>query len=133
VLCALLLFCAQIVTGNVPVYEGAVSRFASPAIVLTAHNYLDGRYFAELETGDMLRYWDGAWHDYRIEQIRSMQALQPDSTFTYLLEDGILYSVPDIHRELFADPDALVLLTCIYGDGRLNWGRLFVVAREVSP
>jgi hypothetical protein len=132
VLCALLLFCSQIISGNVPLYEGAVARFPAPAVVLMAHNNLDGQYFAELEPGNMLRYYDNAWHDYRIETIRAMQALQPDSTRTYLLEDGSLYSVADIHRDLFADPDTLVLLTCIYGDGRLNWGRLFVVARKLS-
>jgi hypothetical protein len=132
-ICALLLFCAQIIAGDVPAYVDAVARFDAPAIVLTAHNNLDGQYFNELQTGDLLRYHDGtAWEDYRIEAIRPMQALQPDSTRTYLLEDGSLYSVEDIHRELFADPDTLVLMTCIERDGRLNWGRLFVIARRLE-
>lgn len=116
-ICALFLFCSLIVNNQaVTLYPGAVSRFDVPAIVLLAHNTRDGQYFDDLEVGDMVRYYEGEWQDYRVREVREIEAatLVPEQ----------------VYREIYNIPETLVLQTCIEKDGDLKWGRLFVIAEK---
>lgn len=110
-ICVFWLFCSLVMNQTTaPIYEGQVAQFRPN--VLIAHNYLDGVYFKELEPGDMIRYYDGEWEDYKVTQV--YETKNPDPKWVY--------------REVFTKD--LVLQTCIYKDGDLNWGRLFVVAEK---
>ena len=131
-ICVLLLFCSFIVQGDVaPDHSVQVAQFDAPAIVLLAHNYLDGRFFSDIEIGNYIHYETGGeWTDYKVVDIRTFEALQPDSIFTQLFDGLNVYSPQKIHEQIFNDPDTLVLQTCIYNNNRLNWGRLFVVAER---
>jgi hypothetical protein len=127
-ICAFFLFCSLVTAGDVPLDPGEVARFVritspTPSIVLLAHNYLDGAYFHQLEPGDMLRYYDEGWTDYRVTEIVDAKASDRFSTKTLLYIDGWL-TPRQVHKKMFGDPDNLVLFTCSEA------GRLFVVAER---
>ena len=114
--------------GSVTSHENEVTRFDAPAIVLFAHVVLDGKYFSEIKMGNMLRYYGGEWKDYRVHKIVISQALEPTSTTTHLVIEGLTYSPTQINNMFFGDPEALVLMTCIRKENNWSWGRLFIVA-----
>lgn len=129
-LCVLFLFCSAVLSqADAPPYPGYVAQFAPN--VLIAHNTLDGGYFAEIAEGDMLRYYDGKWKDYRVSQVIRAQALTPDSPTSLFLWDGQIYSPPALWGRLY-QPDALTLLTCIRRGDLWTWGRLFVIGKRVE-
>ena len=122
-ICVFFLFCSLIINSpTVPISEGYVSQFTYDVFV--AHNHLDGKYFSEIEIGDMLRYYSDEWNDYKVTDIRKMQAITP----ALFLEGDTYYTVPQIYQKIYSRD--LVLQTCIYKDGDPAWGRLFVIAEE---
>lgn len=131
-ICVFFLFCSAIVSQpDIPHYDGAVIRFDKAPNVLLAHNFQDGQYFDDIQTGNMLRYRDAeGWHDYLVTEILAFQAIPPDSEKP-LLYDGKRYYSPEwVYKNVYNLPHTLVLQTCIYKDGDLNWGRLFVIAEK---
>jgi hypothetical protein len=129
-LCILFLFCSLVTYGEVPSQMGRVSYLPSNAITLLAHNYLDGYYFSDIETGDMIRYYSDEWTDYKVTRVIEAQALKLDTANTPLLIDGAWLTPVQVHRKILNDPDSLVLLTCLYKNDSWTWGRLFVVAER---
>lgn len=121
-ICVFFLFCSTIVNHEA-IYPNQVYQFLPN--VLTAHNFADGQYFSELEPGNMIRYYDGAWKDYRVTEVLQMQAVPPDSPRPLL--DG--HSVEWVYNNIYSKD--LVLQTCVKKGNNWTWGRLFVIAEEV--
>ncbi len=106
-------------------------------IALLAHNDLSGEIFFNLKQSQYvyLIYGDGKQKLYRVTQLDTYQALQPNSpysNFIDLSQPGKVLSVEDLFYRIYAAGDRLVFQTCIEKDGQLSWGRLFVIAVPVT-
>jgi hypothetical protein len=105
-------------------------------IGLLAHNYLAGRYFFNLEDGDIVQliYGDGSVFDYEISQILEYQALQPesvDSDFVDLLT-GETLTATNLFYTVYGGDHHLTFQTCIDRDNNSEWGRLFPMAYPIQ-
>jgi hypothetical protein len=105
-------------------------------IGLLAHNYLAGRYFFNLQDGDVVQliYGDGSVFDYEINQILEYQALQPesvDSEFVDLLT-GETLTASNLFYTVYGGDHHLTFQTCIDRDNNSEWGRLFPMAYPVQ-
>lgn len=117
-----------------------MTQFAAAAehgtIGILAHNYLAGASFfnVSLQQDIYVVYGDGTVVRYLVTQIRSFQALQPDSpTSDFIdLKTRTQYTASDVFLEVYGEPGRLVLQTCIARGDMLNWGRLFVIAERVD-
>ncbi len=102
---------------------------------LLAHNYLAGAYFFKLSKGDIITlvYGDGSTANFQIDEVRSFQALSPESTQSHFVdqETGKELSASGLFNQIYNSSHALVLQTCITKDGESSWGRLFVMASPV--
>jgi hypothetical protein len=107
-----------------PPYDGAVARYAPN--ILIAHNSQDGQYFDEINVGNLIRYYDGEWKDYRVTEVLRYRAI-PSNSLTPTLFDGAWHSTAWVYGNIYNK--SLILQTCIYKDGDWQWGRLFVVAQ----
>ena len=110
---------------------GLASRYGSIGIL--AHNYLAGKYFSSLSSGEVitLTFADGTTKNYTVSSIKQYQALTPDSQyskFVDLNDYSKTLSSSDLFMDTFGLSDALVLQTCITKNGNSSWGRLFVIA-----
>lgn len=130
VVCVLYLFCSQVFPmGNyVPNREG-VFRFGVPVVALLAHNYLDGRYFNQIEIGDVVRYYGSEIKDYKVKWIVKMQTLDPGNPYSLYNENGVINTPDDIWRRFYVR-DGLLFQTCIEKDGLSTWGIMFIFAEE---
>lgn len=114
-----------------------VSQFDS--IALLAHNDLAGQKFFDLKNNQILSlvYGDGQVTYYRITEILEYQALSPNSPYSSFIDladpDGKVISVTDLFYKIYAQPDQLILQTCIEAEGQPSWGRLFIIAVPVAP
>jgi hypothetical protein len=112
---------------------GLAAQYGSQAFL--AHNYLAGASFAKLEAGDVITlvYGDGRSEQYEVSQLRSFQALSPDSTQSSFvdLESGEKLSASNLFHSVY-DNNNLVLQTCIAQEGISTWGRLFITAVPLS-
>jgi hypothetical protein len=125
VICVFFLFCSMIINSpTAPLYDGAVARYASN--VLIAHNSNDGQYFDEINVGNLVRYYNGEWKDYRVTEVLRYRAIPSDSLAPTLF-DGAWHSTAWVYGNIYNK--SLILQTCIYKDGDWQWGRLFVVAQ----
>jgi hypothetical protein len=102
-----------------PVFDGAVARQDN---LIFAHNFKDGQHFFEIESGMMIRLYEDEWIDYRVTEILETQALPPDSLTPMLFDGNRRVSYAEVFNH------DLVLQTCIYKEGDLSWGRLFIFA-----
>lgn len=103
---------------------------------LLAHNYLAGQDFSLLAKGQeiLLIYGDGRLETYFIREVMRFQALSPNSiTSDFVdLDSGERLSSTNLFFKVFNRPGDLTLQTCIYADGNLSWGRLFILAEPSS-
>lgn len=128
-LCVFLVFCSLITSGGVPADAGQVSQWNDN--VYLAHNYLDGKYFSELNVGEDIHYYDGVdWNDYVITEVIEAPASDPYSQTTALLVYGEWRSPYWVHQNIYNLPDTIVLQTCVEKDGNQAWGRLFIIAER---
>jgi hypothetical protein len=101
-----------------------------------AHNYLSGISFFDLAVGMKLTlvYGDGSTESYKIEEIRSFEALQPNSpTSTFVdLDEGGKLSATDLFYSIYNSNNPVVLQTCIANHGVSTWGRVFIIAVPVA-
>ena len=99
---------------------------------LLAHNYLAGQDFSLLAEGQeiLLIYGDGRLESYFIREVMRFQALSPNSVTSDFvdLDSGERLSSTDLFFKVFNRPGELTLQTCLYADGNLSWGRLFILA-----
>lgn len=118
-----------------------ITQFAMAArhdtIGLLAHNYLAGAIFAELELGlDVaLVYGDGKVRNYRVDEIRTFQALSPNSPYSDFIDlenPAQVLTAAEVFTQIYAEEGRLVFQTCIERNGELSWGRIFVSAIPVE-
>ncbi len=109
---------------------GLASQYGSTGLL--AHNYLAGRFFSLIKTGQMyyLVYGDGRTETFIVTDILRYQALDPDNLHSPFrdLETGRLFSATKLFLKVYAQPGHVILQTCINANGNPSWGRLFVVA-----
>lgn len=112
---------------------GLASEYGS--LGLLAHNYLSGSDFFKLSEGQTITlvYGDGSTESYLIEQIRSFEALQPNSAYSDFvdLDNGGKLSASELFHNMYNKSNALVLQTCIANNGISTWGRIFIIATPV--
>jgi len=99
---------------------------------LLAHNYLAGRYFFNLNVGDIITlvFGDGDYMDFEITEIKEFQALQPDNPYGNFidLESGEQLTVNNVFIEVYMGDFHTTLQTCIASGIESEWGRQFVLA-----
>ncbi|MDK2980544.1 MAG: hypothetical protein PWQ55_891 [Chloroflexota bacterium] len=99
---------------------------------LLAHNYLAGRYFFNLQVGDIISlvWGDGNYEDFEITQIKDFQALQPDNPYSNFidLDSGEQLTVNNVFLEVYMGDYHTTLQTCIAQGNETEWGRQFVLA-----
>jgi hypothetical protein len=99
---------------------------------LLAHNYLAGRYFFNLQVGDIidLVFGDGDYSEFEITEIKSFQALEPDNPYSSFvdLESGKQLSVNNVFIEVYMGSFHTTLQTCIANGSETEWGRQFILA-----
>lgn len=107
------------------------SQFGS--VGLLAHNYLSGRFFAELAVGQEVRlvYENGKVEYFVITEILRYQALEPNSQLSSFrnLDYSEILSAEQMFKRVYAGERHLTFQTCIAANGIVSWGRLFVVAK----
>lgn len=113
---------------------GAASRYDTTGLL--AHNYLAGENFSLLEKGQWiyLIYGDGRIETYVVRETMRFQALEPNSVTSDFVDlaTGERLSSTRLFFKVFNRPGNLTLQTCIYADGNLSWGRLFILAEPIA-
>jgi hypothetical protein len=102
-----------------------------------AHNTLAGSSFYDLEIGQeiIVVYGDGELARFKVGEIYSYQALDPDSPYSVFkgLEGSKKeLTSTDLFHLIYAKPHRVVFQTCLEAEGDPNWGRYFVIAYPVS-
>lgn len=116
--------------------DGIITQFSMPAqygnVGLLAHNYLSGRFFFDLATGQEIRlvYGDGRIETFVITQILKYQALQPSSPYSSFrdLETDDTLTVSQMFEKAYLGERHVTFQTCIEAYGNSSWGRIFVIA-----
>lgn len=104
---------------------------------LLAHNYLAGGTFSKLSYGDRLLLVNGTSKVkiFEVSGLLKFQALtqkSPTSEFVNLASDE-RHTAREVFETVYdQNPSTLVLQTCIAKNGDLNWGRLFVISKQVD-
>ena len=114
---------------------GMASQYGN--IGLLAHNHKAGKSFSGLASGQevLLVYGDGRVETFEIEEVLKFQALQPTnpfSSFKSIDEDEIL-TTGQMFSRVYAGDYHLTFQTCIAANGKLSWGRLFIIAVPKEP
>ena len=116
--------------------DGKVTQFSMASqfgnIGLLAHNHLAGAFFTQLAVGQEIRlvYGDGRVETFVIKEVLKYQALQPTSVYSSFknLDKDETLTVEQMFNRVYRGERHLTLQTCIAADGKLSWGRLFVIA-----
>ncbi len=99
---------------------------------LLAHNYLAGRYFFDVQVGDILTlvFGDGYYLDFEVTEIKEFQALQPDSPYSNFIDlvTGEQLTVSNVFIEVYMGEFHTTLQTCIANGAETEWGRHFTIA-----
>jgi hypothetical protein len=127
--------------GRTPNYvskkAGEVTQFASASdygnIGLLAHNFLSGKSFFQLHTGQevLIEYSDGTTEVFVVTEILRYQAIEPKSPFSSfrnLSNTDEVLSTQQMFERAYAGGRHITFQTCIAKYGNASWGRLFVVA-----
>ena len=124
-------------TGYVSNEDDQATQFAMASqfgsVGLLAHNYLSGRFFAELTVGQEVRlvYGNGRVEFFVITEILRYQALEPNSQLSSFrsLDHSEVLSAEQMFKRVYAGERHVTFQTCIAANGTVSWGRLFVVAK----
>jgi hypothetical protein len=116
--------------------DGKVTQFSMASqfgnIGLLAHNHLAGQSFSQLAVGQEIRlvYGNGHVETFVIKEVLKYQALQPTSVYSSFknLDKDETLTVEQMFDRVYKGDRHLTLQTCITADGKLSWGRLFVIA-----
>ena len=122
--------------GFVSKQDGKVTQFSMANkygnVGLLAHNYLAGKSFSELAIGDEVRlvYGDGRVEKFIVTEVLRYQALQPYSVYSSFrnINTEEVLSAEKMFKRVYTGDRHMVFQTCIYQDGNLSWGRLFILA-----
>lgn len=105
------------------------SAFGSLGII--AHNHLAGKYFFDLEIGQIVQvvYGDGLVERYLLQEIHYYRAINPhkDATDFIDLQTHEFASASSVFSAMYGKSGRLVLQTCIAQPGENSWGRLFLI------
>jgi hypothetical protein len=127
--------------GYVSSRDGQITQFRLPSnygnVGLLAHNDLSGRLFCHLARGQevQLLYGNHRVETFVITDILRYQALQPEnpcSCFRDLQTEETL-TAPQLFEKIYMGRRHVTFQTCIAGQDRLSWGRLFVIATCKEP
>lgn len=125
--------------GMVSPAADVLTQFRRPAangvIGLLAHNFAAGKWFDELETGDLLYliHGDGTYDVYRLSEKMQFKAINGKSVLTDFIDlaTGEVRNVDEVYNQVYAGKPHLTLQTCIQQDKDLDWGRLFLLAEQI--
>jgi len=99
---------------------------------LLAHNYLAGRYFFNVQVGDIvtLVFGDGDYEDFEVTSINEYQALQPNSPYSNFIDQstGEQLTATNLFIEVYMGEYHTTLQTCIAVGAETEWGRRFILA-----
>ena len=120
--------------------SGLVTQFRmaerNGVIGLLAHNYLSGKEFYNLGIGQTIWLaFEGEDHrSYEVASIDQYQRLDhagPSDEFIDLSNQGLL-SAREVFNKFYRGEPHVTFQTCLEGEGRLDWGLLFVVAQPLE-
>jgi hypothetical protein len=120
--------------------EGVATQFALAnkysTIGFLAHNFLSGKYFFDMNLGDIVQviYGDGKIDQFRVTHIFQFQALQPNSPKSQFvdLQNGEKLSSTQLFEKMYTGKKHITFQTCIQKDGIDSWGRLFLIATPLE-
>jgi len=114
---------------------GMASQYGN--IGLLAHNHKAGKSFSELAPGQEARlvYGDGRVVTFVIQAVLKFQALQPNNPFSSFksLDKNDILTTGQMFNRVYAGDYHLTFQTCIAANGKLSWGRLFIIAVPKEP
>lgn len=121
--------------------QGVVTEFqaakAAGNIGLLAHNYLAGKDFPALAKDQEVRIvsGDGKIEYYKVTKILRYQTLDPKSTTSDFIDidSGERLSSTQMFAKVYQGARHVTFQTCIYKNGDLSWGRLFIIAEPFTP
>jgi hypothetical protein len=103
---------------------------------LLAHNYLSGKEFYKLEIGQevWMIFGDRSIKRYRVTDIQRYQKMKPNSLRSdYLdLQTRRTLTTSQVFGNFYRGEDRVVFQTCLEGEGKLNWGLVFISASPIS-
>jgi hypothetical protein len=103
---------------------------------LLAHNYLSGKEFYRLEVGQevWMIFGDRSIKRYRVTDIQRFQKLKPNSLRSdYLdLQTTRRLTTSQVFGRFYRGEHRVVFQTCLEGEGKLNWGLIFISASPIS-
>jgi hypothetical protein len=116
--------------------DGEVTQFGMAAqygnVGLLAHNHKAGQTFSQLTLGQnvQLIYGDGTIESFVIKKVLHFQALEPTSPFSSFrnLDKDEMLTAGQMFNRAYTGRYHLTFQTCIAAEGKLSWGRLFVIA-----
>jgi hypothetical protein len=99
---------------------------------MLAHNYLAGRYFFDVNAGDIIQlvFGDGDYRDFEVVEIKDYQALQPDSPRSEYIDlvSGAQLTANNLFVEVYMGDFHTTMQTCIARGIEDSWGRRFLLA-----
>lgn len=99
---------------------------------LLAHNYLSGQEFYNLEVGQevWMIFGDKSIKRYRVSDIQRFQKIKPNSLQSdYLdLQTNRRLTTSQVFGRFYRGEHRVVFQTCLEGEGKLNWGLIFISA-----
>jgi len=114
---------------------GMASQYGN--IGLLAHNHKAGKSFSELAPGQEARlvYGEGRVVTFVIQAVLKFQALQPNNPFSSFksLDKNDILTTGQMFNRVYAGDYHLTFQTCIAANGKLSWGRLFIIAVPKEP
>jgi hypothetical protein len=116
--------------------EGTATLFQTASFFgvtgLLAHNFLSGRDFFHLTSGQEINviYGDGHLRNYRVSQIDDFQRLSINDLRSNFMElsSGLQKTADQVFADFYQGSPHLTLQTCIERDGEWSWGVRFIKA-----
>jgi hypothetical protein len=103
---------------------------------LLAHNYLSGRLFYQLTSGQVVLvvYGDGAIQRYRVSAIHRFRKLDPASLRSNLvdLSNGQVFTSAQVFNRFYRGDHHLIFQTCLEEGGQWDWGLTFFLATPID-
>jgi hypothetical protein len=126
--------------GFISAEDGTATLFQSASLYgvtgLLAHNFLSGRDFFHLTTGQALNviYGDGHVRHYKVSQIDNFQRLSVNDLRSNFLElsNGLEKTADQVFADYYQGEPHLTLQTCIEYNGEWNWGVRFIKAEPAD-
>jgi hypothetical protein len=105
-------------------------------IGLMAHNYLSGKDFYKLGIGQEVNvvYNDHRIGHYQVTSIRRFQKLRPSRLYSDFvdLDTRQRLTTGQVFDQFYRGESHVIFQTCLEGEGRMDWGIIFIVASPLS-